>query len=101
VTQIDEEIDRASAGDRLVIEMLSQDMPRKAVKRGSGQRQAISLLEEAMKTGTDATYDGLYVSECCCHETTFVKDQTFTRCPKCSGLTIWELVEADARPAAA
>jgi hypothetical protein len=53
-----------------------------------------------VKTGTDATYTGLYVSECCSHETVFMKDQTFTRCPKCSGLTIWELVDDQVMQAA-
>jgi hypothetical protein len=49
----------------------------------------------AMKTGTEAQEFGIYVSECCDHEMEFAKDQTFTRCPKCSGLTTWELVDVD------
>ena len=48
-----------------------------------------------MKTGTDAKQPGVYSSECCEFETSFVKDQTFTRCPRCSSLTRWELVEID------
>jgi hypothetical protein len=48
-----------------------------------------------MKTGNSAAHDGQYVSECCLFETTFTKDQTFTRCPKCSGLTVWEPAEDD------
>jgi hypothetical protein len=55
---------------------------------------------QKMKTGTDAEVSGLYVSECCDHEASFVTDQTFTRCMKCSGLTTWELLEADLRMAA-
>lgn len=43
-----------------------------------------------MKTGTDASQAGVYVSQCCDYETTFTKGQTFTRCPKCSGLTKWK-----------
>jgi hypothetical protein len=48
-----------------------------------------------MKTGTDAQQAGVYSSECCEYESAFVKDQTFTRCPRCSSLTRWELVETD------
>jgi len=48
-----------------------------------------------MKTGTDANERGTYSSECCDYEVEFSQDQTFTRCPKCSRLTIWELVDID------
>jgi hypothetical protein len=48
-----------------------------------------------MKTGTDAKERGIYFSECCDFEVEFSEDQTFTRCPKCSGLTTWELVDMD------
>jgi hypothetical protein len=48
-----------------------------------------------MKTGTDAQEAGMYVSECCGVETDFAEQQTFTRCPTCSGLTIWEMLEVD------
>jgi hypothetical protein len=48
-----------------------------------------------MKTGTDAKERGTYFSECCDFEVEFSKDQTFTRCPKCSSLTTWELVDMD------
>ena len=44
-----------------------------------------------MKTGNSADLEGMYVSECCSFEKTFVEDETFTRCPRCSSLTIWEL----------
>jgi len=54
-----------------------------------------------MKTGTTANDKGLYSSECCSYETTFIEGQTFTRCPKCSALTIWEFVEDDRTQAAA
>ena len=54
-----------------------------------------------MKTGTDALEAGLYVSECCGVETDFAENQTFTRCPACSALTIWEMVEIDHRVRAA
>ena len=46
-----------------------------------------------MKTGNDAERNGLYVSECCEIEAKFRKGETLTRCPKCSSLTVWELVE--------
>jgi hypothetical protein len=49
--------------------------------------------DNTMKTGSTAVEAGLYVSECCLYETTFVEDQTFTRCPKCSALTVWEMAE--------
>ena len=56
--------------------------------------------DKTMKTGTDAQERGLYVSECCDYETEFNEDQTFTRCPHCSGLTTWEMVDIE-WPAAA
>jgi hypothetical protein len=48
-----------------------------------------------MKTGTDAKERGTYSSECCDYEAEFSQDQTFTRCPKCSSITTWELVDID------
>jgi hypothetical protein len=53
-----------------------------------------------MKTGATAIYEGLYYSECCIYEATFSEGQTFTRCPKCSALTLWEVVEDDGTQAA-
>jgi hypothetical protein len=49
-----------------------------------------------MKTGSEASLPGLYVSECCLYEVVFIKGQTLTRCPECSSLTIWELAEHNA-----
>jgi hypothetical protein len=46
-----------------------------------------------MKTGMDAFEDGLYFSQCCGYRNRFAKNQTFTRCPKCSRLAVWELVD--------
>lgn len=46
-----------------------------------------------MKTGTTANHKGKYCSECCECEVVFEKGQTLTRCPKCSGLTVWDLTE--------
>ena len=43
-----------------------------------------------MKTGTTAIDKGLYSSECCDCEVIFDRGETLTRCPKCSGLTVWE-----------
>jgi hypothetical protein len=51
--------------------------------------------DKKMKTGTDAKERGTYLSECCDFEAEFSEDQTFTRCPKCSSLTTWELVDND------
>ena len=53
-----------------------------------------------MKTGNDCERNGLYMSECCEFEEKFRKGQTLTRCPKCSSLTIWELVEETQKKAA-
>jgi hypothetical protein len=49
--------------------------------------------ETLMKTGNDCERNGVYMSECCEYEEKFHKGQTLTRCPKCSSLTVWELVE--------
>jgi hypothetical protein len=51
-----------------------------------------------MKTGSTANKAGLYMSECCLKEMRFTKFQTFTRCPKCSSLTIWEPVTVKGEP---
>jgi len=48
-----------------------------------------------MKTGTDVNETGVYSSECCEFEIEFSKEQTFTRCPHCSSLTRWELLDID------
>lgn len=53
-----------------------------------------------MKTGNDCERNGLYMSECCEIEEKFRKGQTMTRCPKCSSLTVWELVEEFQKQAA-
>ena len=64
------------------------------------ERQMLSEGVKDMKTGTDAKEKGLYVSECCSIEKVFSPEQTFTRCPKCSSLTIWEIAEVDLPKAA-
>jgi hypothetical protein len=54
-----------------------------------------------MKTGSDVVRSGLYSTECCLAETGFEKRQTFTRCPKCLGLTVWtsvRLAAAEGKP---
>lgn len=53
-----------------------------------------------MKTGTTANNKGLYSSDCCNKEVVFERGQTLTRCPKCSSLTLWELVEEVVKKAA-
>jgi hypothetical protein len=42
-----------------------------------------------MKTGSDVVRNGLYASECCLVEAGLNKNQSFPRCPKCLGLTVW------------
>ena len=42
-----------------------------------------------MKTGSDVVRSGVYATECCLKETGLEKRQTFPRCPKCLGLTVW------------
>ena len=46
-----------------------------------------------MKTGQDVQVSGLYVSNCCNIELELVKDASFPRCTRCSGLSEWELVD--------
>lgn len=43
-----------------------------------------------MKTGETVTELGLYVTECCSDELTFDVGDTFSRCPKCQALCLWE-----------
>jgi hypothetical protein len=46
-----------------------------------------------MKTGSDVLQNGLYASECCLKEAGLIKNQSFPRCPKCLGLTVWMSVQ--------
>jgi hypothetical protein len=46
-----------------------------------------------MKTGRDADYAGLYVSECCQKKRHILKGQMLPRCPRCFSLAVWEIVE--------
>lgn len=48
-----------------------------------------------MKTGQDVQEPGLYVSDCCGEEVLLAKDASFPRCRRCSGLSVYELVEAE------
>ena len=48
-----------------------------------------------MKTGTTANDKALYSSECCNCEVIFDRGETLTRCPKCSGLTVWEITDEE------
>jgi len=50
-------------------------------------------VEEKNKTSMDVQKSGLYASDCCGVETTFSAGDTFQRCPQCSKLCIWELVQ--------
>jgi hypothetical protein len=47
-----------------------------------------------MKTSQDVRVLGRYASDCCLKEASFDKGDTFTRCPRCSRLCEWELVES-------
>jgi len=46
-----------------------------------------------MKTGRDVHEFGLYVSDCCLQELIFNRNESFSRCPQCSQLCEWELVD--------
>jgi hypothetical protein len=45
------------------------------------------------RTGDTATELGLYATECCGIELLFEIDDTFCRCPKCSAISKWEMVD--------
>jgi len=45
------------------------------------------------RTGDTAKELGLYVTECCGIELLFENGDTFCRCPKCSALCEWEMVD--------
>ena len=47
-----------------------------------------------MKTGQDVRELGLYASDCCLQELLFDRNDSFSRCPRCSGLCEWELVDS-------
>jgi hypothetical protein len=46
-----------------------------------------------MKTGRDANQPGQYSSECCLVEIRVMKGQMLPRCPRCSALTVWDLMK--------
>jgi len=45
-----------------------------------------------MRTGEDVRKFGVYSSDCCLEEVVF-EAGCFSRCPRCSGLCEWELVD--------
>ena len=45
-----------------------------------------------MRTSQDAPESGLYASECCSIEVTFLQNDTLSRCPRCQSLCNWDLV---------
>ena len=45
------------------------------------------------RTGDTAEELGLYATDCCGVEMLFNDGDTFCRCPKCSALCEWEIVE--------
>ena len=47
-----------------------------------------------MKTGQDVRGLGLYASDCCLQELLFDQNDSFSRCPRCSRLCEWELVDS-------
>jgi len=53
-----------------------------------------------MKTGQDVIEAGLYASECCGEEEVLEKDDSFPRCMKCKGLSLWEPVDMPEQKAA-
>lgn len=46
-----------------------------------------------MRTSEDARESALYTSGCCSIEMLFDIGDCFCRCPRCSGLCEWEIVE--------
>jgi len=52
--------------------------------------------EANMKTGTVVQSNWLYVSECCLLEVYFESGNLFSRCPRCSSLCEWEMVDVTA-----
>ena len=46
-----------------------------------------------MKTGENVFETGLYASDCCLQEILFEAGDSFSRCPRCASLSIWETVE--------
>ena len=46
-----------------------------------------------MKTSETVTDLGLYTSECCSAELIFDTGDTFSRCPQCNHLCLWEMEE--------
>jgi hypothetical protein len=54
------------------------------------------FLEVTMRTGQDVIQSGLYASDCCLEELRFDENGSFSRCPRCSHLAEWELVDVAA-----
>lgn len=46
-----------------------------------------------MKTGENVFETGLYASDCCLQEILFEAGDSFSRCPRCANLSVWETVE--------
>jgi len=46
-----------------------------------------------MRTGKDVQEFWLYASDCCLLEVVFDAGESFSRCPRCSGLCDWEMVD--------
>jgi hypothetical protein len=63
------------------------------LQRESDVAETRFFKEVLMKTGSDVLRNGLYATECCLKEAGLVKDQSFPRCPKCLGLTVWMSVQ--------
>jgi hypothetical protein len=52
-----------------------------------------------MKTGQTVDELGLYSTDCCSTELMFDVDDTFSRCPKCLHLCLWEFEYEHVTPA--
>lgn len=46
-----------------------------------------------MKTSMDVQEMWLYASDCCLQEVLFDSGECFSRCPRCSSLCDWEMVD--------
>jgi hypothetical protein len=50
----------------------------------------VRMMKVMTRTGETAEQLGLYSSECCNVELIFDSGDTFTRCPRCLGLCVWD-----------
>jgi hypothetical protein len=54
------------------------------------QDRSSSIPNTTIKVDVDLVL--VNISECCLKEAAFLKGQMFSRCPRCSALTVWEFI---------